>query len=123
MKKIYTVAAALVLISFSARSQQNSGNVSYANNGIQIQHNSSVQMNIIGNPARDVVTLQISNPNTTKYELSLFSSTGRKVSTTLYDHPAGVSTKTITVAGLQRGMYFLVATGGTEKRSLQVLLQ
>ncbi|HEY2728168.1 MAG TPA: T9SS type A sorting domain-containing protein [Parafilimonas sp.] len=120
MKKIYTVLTAVVLLSFPAISQQYTSN---DNSGVQIQHDGRIQMNIIGNPVRDVITLQVSNPISTKYELSLFTETGRKVSTMLYDHPAGVSTKTISVSNLEHGIYFLVATSDNGKQSFKVLKQ
>jgi predicted phosphohydrolase len=120
MKKIYTVLAAVVFLSLSASSQQYT---SYDNSGVQIQHDGRIQMNIIGNPVKDVIVLQISNPISTKYELSVFTENGRKVSTMLYEHPAGVSTKTIPVANLEHGMYFLVATSDNGKQSFKVLKQ
>jgi hypothetical protein len=120
MKKIYTVLAAVVLFSFTAISQQYT---SYNNSGVQIQHDGRVQMNIIGNPVKDIITLQISNPISTKYEFSLFTESGRKVSTMLYEHPAGVSTKTISVSNLEHGIYFLVAASDNGKQSFKVLKQ
>ena len=120
MKKIYTVVVAVVCLSLSAFSQQYT---SYNNSGVQIQHNGSVQMNIIGNPVKDIITLQISNPISTKYELSVFSENGQKVSTMIYDHPRGVSTKLIPVSNLQHGIYFLIATSNEGKQSFKVLKQ
>lgn len=124
MKKIYTVLTAVIFISISAHSQYNIGSNAYqANNGVLLEHSSKEQMNILGNPVKDLLTLQISNPDAKQYELSLYSSNGTKVTTVVYNHPSGVSTKTISVSQFQRGMYFLVATSKTERRSLQVLLQ
>lgn len=120
MKKVYTFVAAVVFLSFSALSQQYT---SYDNSSVQLQHDGRVQLNIIGNPVKDVITLQISNPISTKYELSLFSESGTKVSTMIYDHPRGVSTKTISVSDLQHGIYFLVATSNEGKQSFKVLKQ
>jgi hypothetical protein len=123
MKKIYTVVAAAVLLSFSANSQHFTRNVDFADNSVQIAHNPAVQMKIVGNPVRNSITLQISNPISTKYELGLYTSTGRKVSTELYNHPAGVSTKTIYTSNLERGIYFIVATSEYGRRSIEVLIQ
>lgn len=120
MKKIYTVIVAVVCLYLSGFSQQYT---SYSNSGVQIQHNGSVQMNIIGNPVKDVITLQISNPISTKYELSVFSESGRKLSTMMYDHPRGVSTKAISVSNLPHGIYFFVATSNEGKQSFKVLKQ
>lgn len=125
MKKIFGVFTAAVLLSICGSAQEYLSPVTtyYMKSNVILERNSNVQMNIIGNPAKDVVVLQISDPNTTQYELTLYSSTGRKVSTILYDHPAGVSTKIINVSQLQRGMYFLVAWNNNLKRSLRVILQ
>lgn len=130
MKKIYTVVAAVMFLSMSAKSQQQtfteSNNVGHHikyNNATANDNFVSSKMYIIGNPVKDVITLQISNPNQTKYELSLYSVTGRKLISMLYDHPAGVSTKQIYVSELQHGMYYLVATSEYEKRSLKILVQ
>jgi hypothetical protein len=123
MKKIYTVVTAAILLFFSANSQHFTRNVDYADNNVQIEHNSAEQMKIVGSPVRNIITLQISNPVSTKYELSLYTSTGRKVSTELYNHPAGVSTKTMYTSNLERGIYFLVATSEYGRRSIEVLIQ
>src|SRR5215831_1567018 len=118
MKKIYTIVAAAVFLSVSLFGQSYTVSNAYnANNGILFGRTSKTQMNVIGTPSRNAVTLQISNPSRTKYELSLYSSTGRKVTTVLYDHPAGVSTETIYVPELQHGMYYLVAVSANEQRS------
>jgi hypothetical protein len=125
MKKIYAVFTAALFLSISAFSQQyyNPVTTVYTKSNVMLERNSKVQLNIIGNPATNAITLQISNPVQTKYELSLYSSTGKKVSTVLYEHPAGVSTKAIYVSQLQRGMYFLVALSKDERTSLQVVVQ
>ncbi len=120
MKKIYTVLAAALFIFSSVYSQQS---ISYANSGVLIKHDGSIQMNVIGNPVRNVITLQISNPVSTKYELSLFTENGQKVTTMLYDHPAGISTKQIYVSSLPHGFYFLVATTNTGRQSLKLFIE
>ncbi|MEP6466049.1 MAG: T9SS type A sorting domain-containing protein [Parafilimonas sp.] len=120
MKKIYTVVAFIVFLSISAFSQQYT---SYDNSGAIIEHPGSVQMHIIGNPVKDIITLQISNPMSVAYELSVYSETGRKVSTMIYDHPAGVSTKAISVSELPDGIYFLVATSNNGKQTFKVIKQ
>ena len=124
MKKICTIVAAAVLLSVSSFGQSYTVSNAYnANNGILFERSSKTQMNVIGTPSRNAVTLQISNPSPAKYELSLYSSTGRKVTTVLYDHPAGVSTETIYVPELQHGMYYLVAVSANEQRSINILIQ
>ena len=124
MRKICTIVAAAVLLSVSSFAQSYTVSNGYnANNGILFEHSSKTQMNVIGTPSRNAVTLQISNPSPAKYELSLYSSTGRKVTTVLYDHPAGVSTETIYVPELQHGMYYLVAVSANEQRSINILIQ
>jgi hypothetical protein len=125
MKKVFTFLTAAIVLSITCYSQQYNNPVTsvYTKSNVMLERTSAVQMIIIGNPARNMVVLQISNPIETKYELSLYSSSGRKVTTMLYDHPAGVSTKTISVSGLKQGLYFLVALSKTERRSLQLILQ
>lgn len=129
MKKIYTAAIAVILLSVSAFSQQNfnlSNNVGHHINisNASVTENGVVsKMTIIGNPAKDVIHLQVSNPNAVNYELSLYNERGTKVTTMLYNHPAGVSTKDIYVSQFQAGIYFLVARSVNEKRSMQIILQ
>ncbi len=130
MKKLYTVIASVALLSFSATAQQetfsNSNNVGHHikySNAVANDNLVSTKINLMGNPVKDVITLQINNPNQTKYELSLYSSTGRKVISMLYDHPPGVSTKQVYVSELERGTYFLVASSEYEKKSIEILKQ
>ena len=130
MKKIYTVIAAVVMLSSSVKAQQESfeksNNIahqikcSYATANDNIV---STKVAVIGNPVKDILTLQIANPNSTKYELSLYSSTGRKVTTELYEHPAGVSTKRIYVSQLSPGIYRLVLLNKYERQSIEILKQ
>ena len=124
MKKIYTLTIALVLISISLYSQDYTNTAStYTKTNVMVERSSKVQMNVVGNPVKDNIVLQISNPYSTQYEICIFSNTGRKVSTTLYNHQAGVSTKNIYVSELQRGLYFLVLTSKNEQHSMKVVLQ
>jgi hypothetical protein len=74
MKKIYAVFTAALFLLVSAFSQQyyNPVTTVYTKSNVMLERNSKVQMNIMGNPATNAVTLQISNPVQTKYELSLY---------------------------------------------------
>lgn len=125
----YTFLTAAILLSIVTYSQTYYSNNTVANNNVSYAVNSPfnnkavTQMAVIGNPARNAITLQISNPVPTKYELSLYSSNGQKVSAMLYEHPAGVSTKTIYVSQLEHGMYYLVAVSKSERKSINILVQ
>jgi hypothetical protein len=129
MKKIYTVLTAVILLSVSAISQQSfnvSNNAGHHINSSKVATTENLvptKMTIIGNPVKDALILQINNPNAVKYELSLYTENGTKVTSILYNHPAGVTTKKIYVSQLERGMYFLVVRSANEKLSAAVLVQ
>ncbi|MBV9963940.1 MAG: T9SS type A sorting domain-containing protein [Parafilimonas sp.] len=130
MKKIYTVIVAVAALSFSLKAQQESfektNNVAHQINYSYATANDNIvstQISVIGNPVRDILTLQIANPNSTKYELSLYSSAGRKVTAESYEHPAGVSTKQIYVSQLPPGIYHLVILNQYERKSVEIIKQ
>ncbi|MEO8711971.1 MAG: T9SS type A sorting domain-containing protein [Parafilimonas sp.] len=129
MKKIYTVLTAVILLSVSAISQQSfnvSNNIGHHINISNVAATENLvptKMTIIGNPVRDAIILQINNPDAVKYELSLYNENGTKVSSILYNHPAGVSTETMYVSQLEHGMYFLIARSANEKLSMNLLVE
>lgn len=126
MKKIYAVLIAAIFFAGSAIAQQSYYTTEASNNTGKtgaIIYNASSQMTIIGNPARNEIILQVSNPNNIKYELVLYSLTGEKVTSLLYDHPGGISTKTIYVSDLKPGMYYLDAINKNEVQSLKIVVQ
>lgn len=130
MKKLSTLVTAAVLFSVYGFAQQvdypNSVTTYYMKQNVAWMRSPGVQMNIIGNPAKDVIVLQLRDPATKQYELSLYNSSGVKVSSTLYEHTGGVSTKKIDIAQLKPGMYFLVAWNkdiGQKPRTMRVAVQ
>ena len=101
MKKVFIVAA-LVLISSAAFTQTyNQSNLFYNTNKTYVR--------FVENPAKGQINIQISNPYSEKYNLSLYSLAGQKITETSFTHPGGVSTTTLYVSVNLRGMYFLVA--------------
>ena len=126
MKKIYAVITAAIFFMSVAAAQQNYYMTEVANNAGKtgpIIYNANSQMAIIGNPVRNTIVLQVNNPNNTKYELVLYSSTGEKVTSLPYDHPGGVSTKTIYVADLKPGYYYLDAINKNVVQTLKLVVQ
>lgn len=112
MKKAFTLITAVVfsVCGFGQRTNYaNSVTTYYMKQNVMWTRSPGIQMNIIGNPAKDMIVLQLKDPHAKQYELSLYNASGVRVSSTLYEHPAGVSTKTIDIANLKPGMYFLVA--------------
>jgi hypothetical protein len=126
MKKIYAVIIAAIFFVGVTIAQQNYYMTEVANNTGKagpVIYNASSKMTIIGNPVRNTIVLEVSNPNATKYELVLYSSTGEKVTSLLYNHPGGVSTKTIYVDDLKPGYYYLDAINKNEVQSLKLVVQ
>lgn len=115
MKKIFTILAA-TLITFTAFSQTyNQSSLFYNTNKTYIR--------LDENPVKGQVNIQISNPYTEKYDLSLYSLNGEKVSEISFTHPGGVSTKTMYIPDGIKGLYFLVARTPEGKQSLKVFIQ
>lgn len=120
MKKLI-ILVAVCLISVASFSQSYFQQSVYNNSTAENKYKTSV--NIIGNPARGEINIRLSNANNAKYDMSLYSNTGQKVTSIAYDHPGGVSTKTIYVPEGVKGLYYLVVLTNNEKQSIKVFIQ
>lgn len=115
MKKVFIIAA-LVLISSAAFTQTyNQSSLFYNTNKTYVR--------FVENPTKGQINIQISNPYSEKYDLSLYSLAGKKITETSFTHPGGISTVTLYVAANLRGMYFLVAKTREGHQSLKILIQ
>ena len=115
MKKIFIIAT-VMFVSLTAFNQTyNQSSLFYNTN--------KTYLRFINNPAKGEINIQISNPYSEKYNLALYSLNGQKITEVSFNHPGGVSTKTMYVSASLSGMYFLVAktTGGMQ--SLKVFIQ
>ncbi len=120
MKKLI-ILVAIFFTSLSVFSQSYFQQSVYNNSTAENANRTLV--NIIGNPARGAINIRLSNPNSTKYDMSLYSLNGQKITSISYNHPGGVSTKTIyTPAGLS-GLYYLVILTENEKQSIKIFIQ
>lgn len=124
MKKAFTVFAAMC-ISGAAFTQTiyTIDNNRIPGNALAKQITPGTRINIMQNPARGAINFQITNPVNTKYEVSLYSGDGQKITSILYEHPAGTSLKTMYVPTGVKGMYYLVVRSQTEKRTAKVLIE
>lgn len=118
MKKISSFIAVLLIISIPAMSQVKSNNTSFINNST-VTPGITSQVNIIGNPVRGSVIVQIKNPHPVQLELSVYNEAGTEKNTMVYNHPGGISTKSINVANDADGLYFLVVNSKSGRKTIQ----
>ena len=115
MKKAFIIVA-VMFTSFTAFNQTyNQSNLFYNTNKTYIK--------LVENPARGQINVQISNPYNQKYDLSLYSLSGKKVAELAFTHTGGISIKTMYISDGTTGMYFLVAKTSEGKQSIKVYLQ
>ena len=126
MKKLFTSIFAASLICFTVHAQISPYYTNAAANDIvgkQSMVKTPAAINLVSNSVKGAINIKISNPNSSRYEISLYSTNGQKITSILYDHPAGVSLKTMYVSPGVHGMYYLVAIGEGEKHSMKVFIQ
>jgi hypothetical protein len=126
MKKLFTSIFAAILIFFTVHAQISPYYTNAAVNDIvgkQSMVKTAAVINLVSNSVKGTINIKISNPNNSRYEISLYSTNGQKIPSILYDHPAGVSLKTMYVPSGVQGMYYLVVIGEGEKHSMKVFVQ
>ena len=115
MKKIF-LAVVVMFFSLTAFNQTyNQSSLFYNTN--------KTYLRFINNPTKGEINIQISNPYSEKYDLALYSLNGQKISEVSFDHPGGVSTKTMYISASVSGMYFLVAKTTEGQQSLKIFIQ
>lgn len=114
MKKIF-IFFAFIFYSMFALSQPDFRN--------KLINNTNGTIRVIGNPANGVINIQMSSVNNIKYDLSLYSVNGQKVTSLSFVHQAGVSIEKMNIPAGVSGMYFLVITSLNERRSIRVFVQ
>jgi hypothetical protein len=108
--------AAIMFVSLTAFNQTyNQSSLFYNTNKTYVR--------FINNPTKGEINIQISNPYSEKYDLALYSLNGQKITEVSFNHPGGVSTKTIYISASISGMYFLVAKTTEGQQSFKVFIQ
>jgi hypothetical protein len=108
------------LRSLDKQGNETFSNILRVNNGF-----GRTEIRVLANPAQSgVLNLQMSNINSGKYAISLYSNSGQKVFARSLDLTNGSTTQTINLPqNLGRGMYFLQVTDGEMRINKEVLLQ
>ena len=124
MKKALTfLTAAFLSVTMFAQPTYTISNSRIPGNALATQNAPGTRINLLQNPARGMINFQISNPVNTKYEISLYSMNGQKITSILYEHPAGTSLKTMYVPTGVKGIYYLVVRNESEKHFAKVLIE
>jgi len=124
MKKAVTVFTALLIyVAASAQTLYTIDNNRIPGNALATQIAPGTRINVVQNPVRGAINFQITNPISTKYEISLYSPNGQKITSILYEHPAGTSLKTMYVPDGVKGIYYLVVRSESEKRTAKILVE
>ena len=112
MKKVFT-AIAVMFISLTAFNQTyNQSSLFYNTN--------KTYLKLIDNPTQGQLNIQISNPYSERYNLSLYSLNGQKITEEPFKHSGGISTKPMYLSAGISGMYFLVAKTKEGQQSFKV---
>ena len=124
MKKAFTLFVA-IFFSVAAFTQTiyTINNNSIPGNGLAMQIAPGTRINVMQNPVQGAINFQITNPVATKYEVSLYSPNGQKISSILYEHPSGTSLKTIYIRNGVKGIYYLVVRSQSENRTMKILVE
>ena len=124
MKKAFTVFAAIVIYGAAfTQTVYTIHNNRIPGNALATQIAPGTRLNIMQNPVKGAINFQITNPVNTKYEISLYSGNGQKITSILYEHPAGISLKTIYAPTGGKGMFYLVVRSQSEKRTAKILIE
>jgi len=114
---IFFTAAAFAQPDFTVSSDRTPGNL------LATQNAPGTRIVLMQNPARGMLNFQVSNPANTTYEISLYSARGQKITSVLYQHPAGTSLKTMYVPIGVKGIYYLIVRNESERLSTKVLVE
>ena len=118
MKKMFTLLVAAIFFSTVSFSQ-----TAYKINDITTVDKSTPQFSLISNPVKGAINLKVSNPESTKYIIMLYSTTGQRITSVEYNHPGGISTETMYVPDGVSGMCYLVIKSQQLEKSLKVFIQ
>lgn len=108
MKRLFTLTLVAITFSFAGHAQQNFTATSFYKD-----RQSKPGITLLSNPVTNgTIHLNINNNNPVKYQISVFSATGKKLTSVLYDHMNGQSTVDVNLpAGTQRGLYYVTIMG------------
>ena len=124
MKKALTIFTAIVIYAAaSAQTQYTIDNNRIPGNALATQIAPGTRINVMQNPVRGAINFQITNPVNTRYEVSLYSPNGQKITSILYEHPSGTSLKTMYVPDGVKGIYYLVVRSEGEKHTAKILVE
>lgn len=119
MKKIYILLAVLMFITANTFSQ-----TVYKVNNVTIKNKNISEIKLMANPVRGEINLRVSNPNTTKYAIALYTTNGQIITTVEYNHSGGISTETMHIPDGVTGMCYLIIKSIDEpQRSLKVFIE
>ncbi|HRH49635.1 MAG TPA: hypothetical protein PLP23_12845 [Panacibacter sp.] len=98
------------------------GSSTYSSIIILRKNGSSAIIDLLGNPVKDVINLNISNDAASVYELALYTMDGRKILSQRYAHPGGSGKVSLKVPGNVRGNCILRISNGTNEQSLKIIV-
>ena len=115
MKKIFAITVVMFFSLTAFNQTYNQSSLFYNTN--------KTYLRFVNNPTKGEINIQISNPYSEKYDLALYSLNGQKITEISFNHPGGVSTKTMYISSGISGMYFLVAKTNEGQQSLKLFIQ
>ena len=98
------------------------GSCAYSSIIILRKNAGSAIIDLLGNPVKDVINLNISNETASVYQLELLTIDGRKILSQRYSHPGGSGRVSIKVPGSVKGNCILKVSNGTDQQSLKIII-
>lgn len=90
---------------------------------VTIKSVGKTNLELIGNPAKDVVKLAIHQPEAALFTVALLTVNGNRISNTIYRHAGGSTVMDVKVAMLPAGLYVLQISSNYTSKSFKVAVQ
>ncbi len=97
---------------------------SYFYSGIIILRKGAVtNIDLLGNPVKNVINLSISNNDAANYKFELFTVDGRRLAVQNYVHVAGTNNVSVNVPANAKGNCILKVINGSEQQSFKIIVE
>ena len=98
------------------------GKTAYTN-AIIIRKDINTIIDVLGNPVKSTINLNISNKDAATYQLVLYSLNGIKLGSMMYNHSGGTGFVTMPVPANAKGQCILQIINGNEKQMVKVVVE
>lgn len=89
---------------------------------VTIKKSGKANIELIGNPVKNVVRLAIHQPETATFSAEIISLNGRRISNTIYQHNGGSAVYNINIPAVAPGMYLIKVSSATSKETFKLMV-